>query len=1212
MNWNSLVKSTRTHSRFVAVLFASALLPFGLTAQQASEAASEETDDLIELSPFEVESSKTIGYRATRTLAGTRIASDLKDVAASIFVFTPELMEDVGITNLQDAFMYGANTEGRDTYTSAGVGFTGRSQPFGAYSSSHGSPQSNQRVRGLTPADVSRGYYTSVTEMDAYNIEQATLLRGPNAIMFGLGSPAGIFNFTPKTAKLGRDANMVSFQFGKWGGTRTVVDFDKDLLEDELAVRVVGLYEDKRFMTQPAFEEDYRGFITTTWRPAQGRTNTTIRASFEKLSTEQNYPADVTMTDGYRRWLNAGGEGWDPTLNRSSQADCPDNVFDAAAGFCRDLNGDPLQIPFPSSLGTGRGNLAGGLTLFVNANDGNLRHSIDSSLGDFSINQQESNVGGNVTINGLSSRQGFVGTAGTYDGVQFEVEEGITDKNIWDWSKWSQNTTEGSRRANGSIFNFTVEQKLGENFYLEAGINVERVRIGHPSPTRGAKLHIDPNIVLPDGTTNPNYLRPAVVGASISITAAEQRDEYRLTGTYNLDLEERLAGWAGKHRLIGHYNNFEANIREFSGRDLKAGAAPNFINGPYNRDFSIRNGGVGSQTVVYYVGPETTTGQQPAASGPLNFDMQFFGGGVADRKVQRLQKDVKYFLNWRVDDAYAGTSGITQPPGTFLFADGSTDRATGTAYCVRDRSNKNYTTNCIPLMDGGVAKTDGSGNAMYAQMGGQDFIRQGVWHNDGTLVNQHMEYFDALRGLVKNEVETYAFISQSHLWPKGGNSDEHYGVVTVGYREDTVDSFSGPPVAAQQPKGTDGQYTGGIDVTPSSWVLNSEPVGATLNEATFSWGIVVHPLDVLDLHYNDSANFSAAGVRVNLYGEDMGPEKGSGEDYGFSLNLFKGKLSARVNFWEVNQSNVSAGGIQFIAFWRLNNLESVVKTRLTVKDDIRAGLDRSSENAPPPSGYPGRIAAIGASTNFSAEGNEIEVTYNPTPNLRIMVNAGRQRTTQSDIAPDIKRWIADRTAAWKGQSWYSRKGKEGTGPFGTGLDFENGAITWRNTLDETCPVGTSCTIEEWLNQIVNDPLSTQLVQEGRVNQQQPEWNFNAIANYTFSEGALDGFSVGSALRWHDTQVIGYGLATVAIDGVPTLTSDLDNPYIGDSDTYVDAWAAYTRPIMDGRATWKIQLNVRNLGRTAGLDPIASHLDGQDARWRIVNEMSWMITNTFKF
>ena len=1221
MNWKHTLHTIWSRRRsFFAAILAGSLLPLVVSAQEAEEATEEATEeektDILVLSPFVVDETATIGYQATQTLAGTRIATELKDVAASIFVFTPELIEDTGMTNIQDAFMYGANTEGRDTYTVAGVGFTGRSESVGAYSASHSNPQGNQRVRGLTSADVSRGYFTSLMPMDFFSIEQATLLRGPNSIMFGLGSPAGIFDYTPKRAKF-RDKGEISFRFNQYGGERYVFDINKELLEDELAVRVVGLYEDERFDQEPAHELDKRIFITGTWQPFKGKTGTTVRATAEFAYTSQLYPSDTTGTEGYRKWLDAGGEGWDHTLNRTIPWDptgntsdplmCPaNNVF--VGGVCRDLNGDPLQAGFPPSLGIGRGNIRG--IIFVDNQCGQQRTTNDPNCDFVIASDRPQHAGATVTINGQGPRQGFTGTAGRFDGIQFEVEDGIVSRDLWDWKNWNITVFPGGARVtSASTWNLTLEQKLFDNFHIEAGINQERFGKGQNSPSRGGKIHIDPNITRADGSPNPWYLRPVTAHSAISQTAQEQYDEYRVTATYNLNLEEKLGKWFGKHNLIGHYNNLEATIREYSGRDIALGNSPDFYQ--FTNPRPLRSG---SFPILTYMGPAidpSTDNVRAMPGGPAGFkhNWNFFDRGPKRSDVQHEVTDVRYFTNYTVDDSYNGVAGAEAPSGTFLFAPGSTDRATGTAHCVRDRGNLDYRVNCVPV-DGNPM--DSLGNPLYQQRGVDDFLRSGFWSSGGTFTAAHENRNDITRGLQKNLFESVSFVSQSHMFKKGPDSDDHFAVVTYGWRRDTVNSFAGNPPAQQI------NSAGFYDFTPQTWKVSDTALGAELVENSTSIGVVGHPLKWLSAYYNKSKNFRSSGLRVTLFGDDIGPEKGSGEDYGFSLNLFKGKLNARINWFNVEQKNVTAGGVHFIAFWRLNNLEQVVERR--VCDGLGSTqplpVDRSSECTPAPSGYPGRVGFLGAVTNFSAEGNEIEITANPWRNLRIMFNAGRQRTIQSDIAPFIKEWIAQRTAAWEGETWYSRTGKN-TGKIGangqdTGLDLENGAITWSDSLDETCNRGDRCTIEEWFNSIVTDPLSTQLVQEGRVNQQQPEWHWAAVANYTFDQGFLKGLNIGGALRWNDEQVIGYDVGLTTIDGQEVLTSDLDSPYFGDSDMYADLWFGYQRPIMDGKVTWKVQMNIRNVGTDASLDPIATHLDGTPARYRIVNESNWFITNSFRF
>src|SRR5687767_13131668 len=59
-------------------------------------------EDVVILSPFVVDASQDQGYRATSTLAGSRINTNLRDVAQSITVVTKEFMTDLSVVSVND------------------------------------------------------------------------------------------------------------------------------------------------------------------------------------------------------------------------------------------------------------------------------------------------------------------------------------------------------------------------------------------------------------------------------------------------------------------------------------------------------------------------------------------------------------------------------------------------------------------------------------------------------------------------------------------------------------------------------------------------------------------------------------------------------------------------------------------------------------------------------------------------------------------------------------------------------------------------------------------------------------------------------------------------------------------------------------------------------------------------------------------------------
>src|SRR4051794_18392705 len=101
-----------------AFIFASVLaLLVGLSAatvtvgQTAASAPDQgpNANDLVELSPFTVTTSRDTGYAATNTLAGTRLKSEIANTPVSLSVMTREFLNDIGATDANKAIEYGLN-----------------------------------------------------------------------------------------------------------------------------------------------------------------------------------------------------------------------------------------------------------------------------------------------------------------------------------------------------------------------------------------------------------------------------------------------------------------------------------------------------------------------------------------------------------------------------------------------------------------------------------------------------------------------------------------------------------------------------------------------------------------------------------------------------------------------------------------------------------------------------------------------------------------------------------------------------------------------------------------------------------------------------------------------------------------------------------------------------------------------------------------------
>ena len=88
-------------ARAVALLLP--LLASALVAQTVPSASPAAEDDAVKLTPFAVSSDRDAGFAAASSLAGGRLASDLRDTPAAFSVINREFIDALNLTDLQSA-----------------------------------------------------------------------------------------------------------------------------------------------------------------------------------------------------------------------------------------------------------------------------------------------------------------------------------------------------------------------------------------------------------------------------------------------------------------------------------------------------------------------------------------------------------------------------------------------------------------------------------------------------------------------------------------------------------------------------------------------------------------------------------------------------------------------------------------------------------------------------------------------------------------------------------------------------------------------------------------------------------------------------------------------------------------------------------------------------------------------------------------------------
>jgi outer membrane receptor for ferric coprogen and ferric-rhodotorulic acid len=261
-------------------------------APSAARPADRADDTVVELSPFTVSADEDESWLATSTLAGSRLNTPLRDTGASISVLTSEFLKDLGAIELEDAVGYAVNVH-MDTNEGTNVNDNGSMFNYDA---------SRVRIRGVE-ATVTRNYFRWGLQSDAYNADRIEENRGPNSILFGIGSAGGVVNTLTKRANVNRNFQQASLVVGSNDLYRGTVDVNRKLLDGKLGVRLNAVYSEMGSYRHHAFTDTQRAHLAATW---QARPATQLRVDYEIGRIESVGSRPAPAYDGVGIWRNAG------------------------------------------------------------------------------------------------------------------------------------------------------------------------------------------------------------------------------------------------------------------------------------------------------------------------------------------------------------------------------------------------------------------------------------------------------------------------------------------------------------------------------------------------------------------------------------------------------------------------------------------------------------------------------------------------------------------------------------------------------------------------------------------------------------------------------------------------------------------------------------------------------------------------------------------
>lgn len=498
-----------------------------VTTQTAGQKADEET---FVLSPFEVRAEKDEGYLAQNTASGSRLNASLKNTPAPISVFTTEFLQDIAATDMQSLAQYAMNTgqlEGFQAGAASGSNITEYDPQF--------------RIRGL-PASSNTGrsvdFFKTPIEIDTFNTERVEFARGPNSILFGVGSAAGNFNSSSKKADVRRPRYEFTIRTDSNDGMRYAIDLNQPIIRGKVGLRLNLLEEQKNSWRPHEHKDAERLALAVRY---QITPKTTLDVSMEKGHIDQG---------NHRLWVDE------------------DHITDWIAKG-RQL--DPVRgAPYPNATATS-------ITTVIGAH-----WTLDATTG--------------AVTNWASQTQtaptSHLGTA-TVAPNQRQL--------IMDFDLVPKDMALGGAGLGADIDYYTytaiARAEPVKNLFLEVAFNKQDLSyITRDIISATSHLQYDTNAQRPDGTANPNAGKPYIEGTWTYRNRYEDSRSARATLSYEFELGQ---GKFGKHRVAAMAEQRdEVNQRTALGEKLTStapvpGSPEAATNSLYRRIYVDLSGPVG-------------------------------------------------------------------------------------------------------------------------------------------------------------------------------------------------------------------------------------------------------------------------------------------------------------------------------------------------------------------------------------------------------------------------------------------------------------------------------------------------------------------------------------------------------------------------------------------------------------------------------------------
>ena len=277
-------------------------------AESSSKASS--SDEVLQLTVFEVAAERNDGYEALNTNSITGVRTSLKDLPITAQVLNQQFMADVGGGSPFDLL--------REFVSGAGAPVAGNgANGVGSVAGDYYAFPSGLSFRGINSGIPRRDGFLSgqAGAFEGIGIQSTEIIRGPQSLLYGATSASSLINFVSKPATIGARERSVTVRVDEFGSWRMEIDVNEPL-GSKAAFRFAAARGHQEFWRDNLRSDTSAMYLQFAWKPIPrltlrivGETSHTTEVTAGGAQVVLNEPGNPYNGQRLRLLLSRGQTG---------------------------------------------------------------------------------------------------------------------------------------------------------------------------------------------------------------------------------------------------------------------------------------------------------------------------------------------------------------------------------------------------------------------------------------------------------------------------------------------------------------------------------------------------------------------------------------------------------------------------------------------------------------------------------------------------------------------------------------------------------------------------------------------------------------------------------------------------------------------------------------------------------------------------------------